>query len=61
MFRISYLALEPCLSRNIFNQRRVKSKAKNLEALSYEEGLIESKICLGEGKVSEENRIVFRC
>lgn len=49
VFRVSCLVLEPRL-RAIFNQKRVNSIVRSLESLSYEEGLIELKICSGGGK-----------
>lgn len=42
----------------LFYQEQVKGIARSLEALSYQGGWIEWKVCSGEAKTGEENRIV---
>ena len=63
-FRVSRITLEPRLRRAFFffNQRRADGTARSLEALAYQEGLTELKMCSGAGKtgVGEQHRTVFR-
>lgn len=51
-FRVPCITLEPHLRRAFFffNQRRADNTARSLEALAYQEGLREVKMCSGAGK-----------